>query len=711
MKTRHLFLASCLAVACQHQSVHTFSLPAFKPVTLSTTSAGVDAATITAGAPLEGLVIEVPANATTENVTFSVGYATIDDAALKLPSDAHVNSYLVQISTTGSDAWNQTRSFALPITVTLPYTPSNGVDEMTVDAYSVSTTGVPQAAGLAGSDRANHLVSFWLRSFTQAVYPAPPPSRFALSADAVQDAQTFATFVAAGIALNDKGKLGKALHGSDVLTIDTQFRPSKNGFYIPNTGTYLNTNGSCAGISSFALYDFVHFPGGNLFRTYRDPDDASTWVTDAGQIKLAAKGQKLGQYGTPFLAQDLANANATPVEIAYAILGGMYLGNQPLLLTLGSGKDFNIEGHDLLVYGANITASGTTLHIYDPNLPASDDVTQPMNPGATPPIPPYTQQGLNLDTYEVLGWGTFLADSEYAALKTQAEGSFDGDGTFATITDLTCTGWNTHNPCTLSADSDGTLELTSDDTLVDLTGHVGLPAAGGAGVIDSVSVMAGGDKVGSGILDGAQQFQAVQVPAPPDGVTLDLVIGFVTKNYGSTSYPWQVQNWAGMDRHYRLTGSPPDAGSDAAPDGPPPSDGPPPPEGPKLTITCPPPSAISTILGKTESTDGVLVTLGGSDCGYIASDKSGPDIAIGSGSSQSAYHRRLPSSSSAPPGPVLVSENIGVEATALTYSDTTYTVIYCYAGNGIWFEYPADSLDQGVALAQYLLGYVRGFLP
>jgi hypothetical protein len=100
--------------------------------------------------------------------------------------------------------------------------------------------------------------------------------------------------------------------------------------------------------------------GGSLFQAYRDPDDASTWVTDAGQIKIAAKAQELAGDGVPFLEQALATAKVTPIENAYAILGGMYLdkqvggGGQPLLLAMGMAKDFFKPGHDVLVYAADV---------------------------------------------------------------------------------------------------------------------------------------------------------------------------------------------------------------------------------------------------------------------------------------------------------------------------------------------------------------------
>ncbi len=220
--------------------------------------------------PLQGASITVPPDAMTENVQFKISHADVTSAT-GLPDAATIVGRMITIETAGSDAWNETMAFDVPVTVTLPYVPPADPEQTTVGFYAVQPDGRLEAVGLEAQDETAHTLTFQTTSFASV---AADPYAAAAGAPSSGRSSRAATTAEGAVALWAKyvqvfveNKLGKP---GTVEPSGSLFVPSKNGWYINNKATYVN-RGNCAGMTNFAKWYFDSGLSPQLVDANHDP--------------------------------------------------------------------------------------------------------------------------------------------------------------------------------------------------------------------------------------------------------------------------------------------------------------------------------------------------------------------------------------------------------------------------------------------------------
>jgi uncharacterized protein YfaP (DUF2135 family) len=299
--------------------------------------------------PLKGLNIDVPQAATEQPIQFAISYSTVSSIA-GLPSSCSVASKMISIETTGSETFNKYKMFDKPVTVTLPY----NAEETNDDGNPVrfywydSQTCKLDSAGFFSEDKTVHTITFLTGSFSD--------------------------FVAVRTMLNITG----SLWGVDA-PIDTGFRPARDGWFIPNYGSYLDyskindpngtTGGFCLGMVSYAKWYYSEIATG-LHSLYLE-GNRTEWRDDATAIQLAARAH-IGTTGIwKSLTQEERNwATANAREVALSWISGMIVTGEPQLIGLkaltSAGKWLDYA-HAVMTYSYN----NGKFEIYDPNFPGT----------------------------------------------------------------------------------------------------------------------------------------------------------------------------------------------------------------------------------------------------------------------------------------------------------------------------------------------------
>ena len=217
----------------------TVSFATGSKVSVASSSVGASGGTIEvtdSSSPLYGLKIVVPEAATTEPVQFDVSYSTVSSVS-GLQGQAFVASKMITVSTSGSASWNQFKVFDKPVEVTFPYdaNAANNDNSPVRFYWYDGQTGKLDATGFLSEDKTAHTITFLSASFSD--------------------------FVAIRLDLNFSELLGVNYQ------VDTGFRPSSDGWFIPNYGSYLTSGGMCLGMVSYAKWYFSYMKGGNGVRS------------------------------------------------------------------------------------------------------------------------------------------------------------------------------------------------------------------------------------------------------------------------------------------------------------------------------------------------------------------------------------------------------------------------------------------------------------
>jgi hypothetical protein len=69
--------------------------------------------------------------------------------------------------------------------------------------------------------------------------------------------------------------------------VDTGFRPARDGWFIPNYGSYITPGGMCLGMVSYAKWYYSNI-GTGMYNTYIE-GSPSEWRDDNTAIQLAAR--------------------------------------------------------------------------------------------------------------------------------------------------------------------------------------------------------------------------------------------------------------------------------------------------------------------------------------------------------------------------------------------------------------------------------------
>jgi hypothetical protein len=414
-------------------------------------AAGGTASVTDATSPIKGTSIVVPPNATTENVTFSVKQADVTGVS-GLKTGAVPTSKMITIEASGSDAWNQYRMFDLPVLVTLPYTPPADGEE-TVRFYRVNPDNTLEATGFAKLDTTAKTISFHVRTFASAAQG--PAAGINAVTGAATAQQTFARYVAIGL-----GQLALQWWQTG-KTIDTGFRPSANGWYLPNYGSYYKKaqGGNCFGMVGFAQWYFKNGFGPVLYESYRDANKTATWVDDATAIQLASRVQNaMLSIWAKYQNGELNLQTPSSRQVALSWIGALYVTDIPALVyiqqvvTNAAGAKTYSGAHAISIYGADIGTNGNVVfHVYDPNFRY-----EASNPGKSDRSITYTSAGFAIynsgttaaesnfkyNYFQHVGFHVGLSDALLSAYKTQADGNFGDNTVFPKITVTRITGKN-----------------------------------------------------------------------------------------------------------------------------------------------------------------------------------------------------------------------------------------------------------------------------
>jgi uncharacterized protein YfaP (DUF2135 family) len=466
--------------------------------------------------PLKGLQISVPQAATADPVSFSISYSDVSTTT-GLPEGSTVASKMISIETSGSTTFNTYKMFDKPVKVTLPYDSSVASDDTApVRFYWYdSTTNKLDSAGFLSQDKIAHTITFMTGSFSD--------------------------FVAVRTFLNITG----AVLGADA-TVDTGFLPARDGWFIPNYGSYLDysnpssnyfngTNGGmCLGMVSYAKWYYSNVATG-LHSLYREGNQ-SEWRDDATAIQLAARAHlaTLGIWSSMNTEeQDWALGNAN--EVALSWIAGMIVSGEPQLIGLRARQNdgqFRPGGHAILTYAYH----DGVFELYDPNFPTT-------SPGNTMREIPFTyNQGFNqtyisgLTRNDTLAFNIFYhagsklasTPADYEGLRQAANTGFRGNSLFPTIT-LTDSSTSTSGTTPVDTDGDGIRDTT--EAKVTISGTI----TGGAGThqLNSTLIFVDNTKYTAQIVNGAFSKEIPMMAGANDVVVL--------ATDDSTFY-----NWAGF---------------------------------------------------------------------------------------------------------------------------------------------------------------------
>ncbi len=308
------------------------------------TSSGGAVEVTDSSSPLYKMKIDVPAAATIEPIQFDVSYSSITSVN-GLPQDSSVASKLINIQTSGSASWNQYKMFDKPVEVTLPYdqTAANDDNAPVRFYWYDAQTGKLDSTGFMKQDKSARTVTFLTGAFSN--------------------------FVAISVAMNFSELLGMNYQ------VDTGFRPSTDGWFIPNYGSYNQSGGFCLGMVSYAKWYFSYIKGGveggtGLHSKYIE-GVPTEWRDDATAIQLASRAHS-GTSGiwSSLNTQERNWAEANAREVAISWIHGMIVTDEPQLVGLkartnnGTYLDY---AHAVMTYGY----SNGVFQIYDPNFPGS----------------------------------------------------------------------------------------------------------------------------------------------------------------------------------------------------------------------------------------------------------------------------------------------------------------------------------------------------
>ncbi len=323
---------------------------------------------ITTG-PLAGTKIVIPEGAVSEAVTFSVSYSNI--SAKGLTENAKAAGRVIRISASGSENWNKYRIFDKVVEVTLPYPEfTDEVDEDTVRFYYYDPTMETfESEGYRAIDTVKNTVTFYTNSFADTAPELDAGTSVRSTQTRVNN--TYADYVAVGL---------NAQYFSSLLggaTLDTGFRPSKNGWYIPNYGSFYkgSKGGNCMGMVAFAKFYYAKGYSKNLYSNYKDAEPTTTWLDDEVAIQLASRVHN-EMVWDDIVDKELDKQLASSMGVFRSLVGALVVTKRPALMAIYE-KRLNplslVGGHAISVYKIELSGTEIVYHIYDPNFKGDDD--------------------------------------------------------------------------------------------------------------------------------------------------------------------------------------------------------------------------------------------------------------------------------------------------------------------------------------------------
>ncbi|MGM5483246.1 MAG: hypothetical protein ACQESF_07320 [Nanobdellota archaeon] len=419
--------------------------------------------------------IQIPEGAVNEPVEFSVEVADIEQQA-GFPVNVDIGSKMYIVSASGSDDWNQYQLFNLPVKVTLPLSDISDINDWFF--YSYNSDGTLDALGFDTIDKTNKTITFEVRTFGTSKTDERVPVSLRSSQDNADTLKSF--FVAVGTA-----KIWEAFLTGD-LNVDSGFRPSGEGWYIPNYGAYYKASrgGNCMGMSTWANYWFKKH--GTGFRSkYRDSQNTTTWVDDETAIELASRAHAAeSTIWNQYVKRELSSQKPSSADVAKAYIGSIYVTGVPAIVVMyeavstSAGLKLN-AGHAISVYRASIEQSGECrLYVYDPNYPNKNNRYIKYTDGKGFYIyeggPSSSDPGYQYNYFKQFGYSFAVSDFVFEALKNSADKGFSDDSVFPEITITSIEGKNIDEDVMLTEDTNenGETLYSSKDNAVVIKGTV-----------------------------------------------------------------------------------------------------------------------------------------------------------------------------------------------------------------------------------------------
>ena len=282
--------------------------------------------------PLSGITLEIPPGALDSDTTITIA---VPDSAPPIPPDALQASKVFSFAPDGL-------SFAVPVTITIPYDPSLAIAEDSLQVYVYEDSGWEYET-LIGRDPQSHTLTIATRHFSNRVLLQATSTNY-----------------------------------------DTTFDVTRNGFRIYNDLTVSSglaqSPGWCFGMAAYSRWLFINHKDLSLYNCFgqsvqnRIAQDAqSETLSDNNYLNSWAGSQP----GTPNIVAGLMQALATT--------------HQPQILLIREAlPDLSYGYHAVLVYGYDAVHG---FHIYDPNYPGVSDINIPVTvDGYLGDYPPGTVQ-------------------------------------------------------------------------------------------------------------------------------------------------------------------------------------------------------------------------------------------------------------------------------------------------------------------------------
>jgi hypothetical protein len=347
----------------------------FVASSLSSSAMGAGGGTLSvtgAGDPLAGAKISFPTGAVAQAVTVTLSSAPVTSVG-GLPEGAAARSRLIRLDIKLTSDGSSVGELRQAVSVTLP------LDTTTTDSvgfYKIDADGVLESMGTDATDTASRTLTFRTRAPGLASAAVAKPVGNTLRAlgatpQGLGATLAYAAYVAVGVSQTTLAALS-----TSGVSIDTGFRPSVNGFYIPNYGSYYrdSRNGNCFGMVGFAKYYFQQAYSTGLASKYRDAAPTVTWVDDAVAIELASRiHNAMADIWADYSTQELA-AQTSASGVARSLIGALYVTRRPALVYIAQVVGSTSSGaHAVSVHRVDIqTGGGAVFHTYDPNFPRDD---------------------------------------------------------------------------------------------------------------------------------------------------------------------------------------------------------------------------------------------------------------------------------------------------------------------------------------------------
>jgi uncharacterized protein YfaP (DUF2135 family) len=452
---------------------------------------------------LGAIAIDIPHEALPpgEEVTISVEIAPPVEVR-GLPAGTAPQSSFIRISATGSEEWNSYRMFDTPVRVTLPY--SIPATETAVAFYAILPDGSLEAMGQSINDTTNHTLTFLTRTFADTAEYFGEQQKAGVFDPWGASLQQH-TYIAIGLEIT---KITEWLGAS--YTIDTGFRPSVNGWYIPNYGSYYqkSRNGNCWGMAAFAAHYYAAGHSPRLRAQYHDPDNTTTWLDDNVAIELASRVHNgLSALWNDARALEVDPLGTKALEVSHSLLGALYVTGKPQVMYIKqvtvnavTGASVGAGFHAISTYAADIAGGTITFRLHDPNKvnPAtSDAVTFSYTPGVG--FSTYNsgttaaESKYNYNFFSHLGFYVGMSHASLEALKASADGGFADGSVFPTFSITAINGKSDYLDL-LTGETvvtpDGFEAYVTNDTAVVITGSiVGGVAQTEANRVNNVNIM------------------------------------------------------------------------------------------------------------------------------------------------------------------------------------------------------------------------------